>query len=259
VTQPASDGIELRLNPELDQAAFAEVYARDRQVFIDDVLEPEAAETVYRILSETISWRLVFPEPAAEPGAPEVVAQLTQQDIAAIGREAVNQRLAAVMDRARENYGFLYNAYPMIQAYVAGRDPGHPIHQVTEFLNSPAFLDFGRAVIGVPGITKADAQATLYSRGNFLTRHTDEGPGLERRAAYTFGFTKSWQTDWGGLLMFLDDALDVSRGWLPRFNRLSIFDGRRVHAVSPVSAFAGGGRFQITGWFRDDPPFKTGA
>lgn len=259
VTQAAPDArdIELRLNPALDPSPYAEAYARDGMVFIDDVMEPDAAELTYRILTESVSWRLVFPEPAAELGAPETVARLSREDIAAMGRDALNRRLGAVMERARDNYGYLYNAYPMIDAYVDGRDPGHPIHRITEFLNSPAFLDFGRTVIGVPEVTKADAQATLYTRGNFLTRHTDIGLGRERRAAYTFGFTKNWQTDWGGLLMFLDDALDVTRAFVPRFNRLSIFDGHRVHAVSPVAPYAGGGRYQITGWLRDDPPLRV--
>lgn len=54
--------------------------------------------------------------------------------------------------------------------------------------------------------------------------------------------------------MLVEDGLDVSRAFLPRFNMLSIFDGRRMHAVSPVSPFAGEGRYQITGWFRNDAP-----
>ena len=57
--------------------------------------------------------------------------------------------------------------------------------------------------------------------------------------------------------MLLDENKDIERAFLPRFNVLSIFDGRRIHSVSPVSPFAGGGRFQITGWLRDDPAYKA--
>jgi Rps23 Pro-64 3,4-dihydroxylase Tpa1-like proline 4-hydroxylase len=140
----------------------------------------------------------------------------------------------------------------MIHAYLNNWDPGHPLHRLTEFLNSPTFLDFGRQVIGAPRITKAEAQATLYRPGNFLTRHIDPGHNEERRAAYTFGFTRAWQPDWGGLLLLLKENHDIARGFLPRFNLLTLFDGRRIHSVSPVSAFAGAGRYQITGWLRDD-------
>ncbi|MHA6289663.1 2OG-Fe(II) oxygenase [Maricaulis sp. CAU 1757] len=244
--------MELRLNPALEPDKWADIYRRDKLVRIPDVFEPELATEIERILQGAISWRMVFPE--ADPAAPggERVVQLTQSEIAALGRHGLAQRLQAVMERAQKNYGYLYHAYPMIQAYTSGWDQGHPVHYLTEFLNSPDFLEFGGRVIGVDGLTKADAQATLYSRGNFLTRHVDEGHDQERRAAYTLGFTRGWQPDWGGLLMLLDDEMDIERAFLPRFNQLSIFDGRRVHAVSAVSPFAGAGRYQITGWFRDD-------
>jgi len=253
-----SQSLELRLNPALDAAEWAERYARDKLVQIPDVFEPDLANAIEAVLQRSVSWRMVFAE--ADPSAPggERVVKLTQQDMAAMGRDAIGRRIATVMERARDNYGYLYNAYPMIEAYTSGWDAGHPIHQLTEFVNSPEFLDFGRQVIGVPSVTKADAQATLYARGHFLTRHVDEGHGNERQAAYTLGFTRNWQPDWGGLLMLLDGNLDIERAFLPRFNMLSIFDGRRVHSVSAVSPFAGAGRYQITGWFRNDKPYREG-
>lgn len=249
-----SKPLELKLNPELEADKWAKIYARDELVRIPNVLPDELADAVADMLRTSVSWRLVFPEP--DPSAPggDRVVQLTQQEIASIGREALGARIRGVMERATGNYGYMYNAYPMIEAYTSNWDPGHPIHLLTEFLNSPEFLDFGRQVIGVDTITKADAQATLYTRGHFLTRHVDQGVENERRCAYTFGFTRNWQPDWGGLLMLIDEELDITRAFLPRFNTLSIFNGRALHAVSPVSPFAGDARFQITGWLRDDPP-----
>lgn len=252
-----AETLELRLNPALDAQKWAEIYARDRLVRIPDVFEPALAEHIESLLARTLNWRLVFAE--ADPSAPggERVSKLTQQDIAAMGRQAIGAKIGHVMERARENYGYLYDSYPMIEAYTSGWDAGHPIHQLTEFINSPEFLELGKTVTGAPLVTKADAQATRYARGHFLTRHIDEGHDKERVAAYTLGFTRNWQPDWGGLLMLLDDNLDISRAFLPRFNVLSIFDGRRIHSVSAVSPFAGGARHQITGWFRNDPPYRT--
>ncbi|WP_375548855.1 2OG-Fe(II) oxygenase family protein [Oceanicaulis alexandrii] len=248
--------IELTLRPGLDPAPFAEIYARDKLVSIPDILPDAAANAVHELLRSSISWRLIFPEPAPDHPQGHKINVLSAADIEAIGRQQMAQRIQGVMARAKDNYGYLYNAYPMIEAYMKGWDSGHPIHRLTEFLNSPAFLEFGRAVIGEKQITKADAQATLYTRGHFLTRHVDEGYDRERRAAYTFGFTPEWQPDWGGLLLLLDSNFDIQRGLLPRFNTLNIFDGTMVHAVSAVSPFAGGHRLQITGWLRDDPPAK---
>ncbi|GGE51314.1 proline hydroxylase [Marinicauda pacifica] len=251
--------IELRLNPDLDPAPFAEAYARDKLVRIPEIFAEETAAAIEEVLMRTLSWRLVFPEPSFEPGGREQVAMLTQDDIARLGREGMARRMQGVLTRASQNYGYLYHAYPMIQAYTSGWDSGHPVHQITEFLNSPEFLEFGREVIGASVITKADAQATLYARGNFLTRHTDEGHDRERRAAYTLGFTRSWEPDWGGMLAFFDDELNVSRAFLPRFNMLSLFDGTVMHSVGTVTQFAAAGRYQITGWLRDDPPASASA
>ena len=59
---------------------------------------------------------------------------------------------------------------------------GHPIHRMTEFLNGGDFLDLGRRVVGEPGIVKAEAHATNYGPGHFLTRHLDNGEDGARRA-----------------------------------------------------------------------------
>lgn len=253
-----TDTLDLQLNPDLDPRTYAEIYARDGLVQIPGILPPDVAEAIYAMLASEVQWRLVFPSPDdASRASYGNVVSLTQQDMQSMGQTGVRDLLGRVLARARENYGFLYSAYPMIQAYTSGDDPGHPIHRLTEFLNSEAFLEFGSQVIGAERITKADAQATLYAPGNFLTRHTDEGMQLERRAAYTFGFTPNWQTDWGGLLMLLDDNQDVERALMPRFNVLTLFNGTKIHSVSAVSQFAGGGRYQITGWLQDDEPFNA--
>lgn len=236
---------ELRLNPALDPHAFAEQYARDRFVQVSDILEPHLAEALETLL-KSLPWRLVYADPK------EGVVQLSQAELQQMGQQGVAQRMAHVMELATRNYGYCYNAYQMNEAADEGRDLAHPIHRLTVFLNGGEFRSFVSTVIGEAGLTRTDAQATLYTRGSFLTRHIDDGSKNERRCAYTLGFTRDWMTDWGGLLMFLDGKTDVSSGFLPRFNVLTLFDGRKIHAVSPVSAFAGHPRLSVAGWLRND-------
>jgi len=107
-------------------------------------------------------------------------------------------------------------------------------------------------VAGETGITKIDAQATLFRPGDFLALHNDTGVG-ERRAAYTIGLTRDWRTDWGGQLLFHDEAGDVSRGFRPGFNVLTLFRTPQWHSVATVAPYAGAPRLSITGWLRDDP------
>ena len=240
--------MQLRLNPRLDPVDYAATYRRDGCVQIQDIFAPEVAEHLHEVLSRHTQWRIVYSTEADKP------VVLTQADYARLSPAERQELHRGINDRARRSVGFAYNVWPMITAYLEGWEPGHPLHRVTEFMQTAEVREFARAVIGAERITKVDAQATLYAPGHFLTQHQDEGLKLERRAAYTLGFARDWRPDYGGLLAFIDENLNISRALTPQFNVLTIFDGMKVHAVTSVAAFAPTGRYSITGWFRDDPP-----
>lgn len=237
--------MQLRLNPTLRAENFAPTYAAQKFVRIDGLFEPAIADAL-EVALKSLPWRLVTQDDSGKN------ILLTGEQLAGLSA-AERQRLEdGVRKRAADNVGYFYLAYPMIEARLSNWDPGHPIHALTDFLNGPQFVAFAQTIIGDPNITKIDAQASHYNRGHFLTRHVDDGEKKERRAAYTIGFSRRWEPDWGGLLMFFDKNLDVSSGYTPRFNTLTVFDGLRVHSVSPVSSFAPAPRLSIAGWFRDD-------
>ena len=248
VTTPS---LTLRLNPALDLGRYAEIYARRGIVQIPGLFETPVADGLERLLAGPLPWRLLMTDQNDKP------IHFSAAEAQAAGREKIDSLIKDAFARARQNRGYFYNTYPMIEGYLRGWDPGHPIHRVTEFINSPEFLGLGRRVTGVAGITKADAHATAYHPGHYLTRHLDYGDDHERRAAYVLGFSRNWQPDWGGLLLFLSERQDVTEGYLPRFNVLTIFDIKYLHTVTQVSSFAGGVRRSITGWFRDDPAARS--
>lgn len=239
--------IQLRLNPALDLSKYAEIYARRGIVQIPGVFEDPLAEEIDALLSHGLPWRMLMTDKDDRP------VHFTAAEAQQLGRERLDAMVKDAFLRARDNRGYFYNTYPMIEAYMRGWEPGHSIHQITEFINSEAYLGLGRTVTGIPGINKADAHATAYHPGHYLTRHLDYGEDFERRAAYVLGFARNWQPDWGGLLLFLNERQDITEGYLPRFNVLTIFDIKYLHTVTQVSSFAGGVRRAITGWFRDDP------
>lgn len=237
--------LQLRLNPAIDPAPYARAYAESKVVQIADLFEEEIAAALEKVLM-ALPWRLVCQNEFRE------TILLTQAELAAMSPEARRKLEDGIRERAAVNFGGTYYAYPMIEAAQKGWDPGHPIHALTLFLNSPEFREFAQVLIGHPSLTKIDAHASNYQRGHYLTRHIDDGARFERRAAYTIGFSRNWQPDWGGLLVFLDDKRDVERGLLPRFNTLTVFDGLKLHSVTSVSTFAPQPRLSIAGWFRDD-------
>jgi len=243
--------LHLRLNPAVELAPFADKFRSEGMVQIPLLFEDGSAESLRQLLTQNTPWRLTI----LEDGKPMSYSLAGIQQLG--GQPVLQAKLKKVHEAARKQGGYCFYQYPMSQARFQGWDIGHPIHQLTDFLNTDAFLDIGRAITGEPRINKAEAMASLYAPGHFLTRHIDHGSNGERRAAYVIGMTRDWQADWGGLLLFYNERKDVIAGFTPRYNVITIFDTKYEHAVSQVANFAGAGRYSIAGWFRDDPAEKV--
>ena len=229
--------LRLELNPGLDVPAYAKAYVQYGIVRIADVLSPASAEAVAQILEQQVPWELDLSEKGSQPD---------------MAQEA---RAAAVLEKARSGFAWQYLAYGMVDNYLAGKDKGHPIHDVTKFLNGPEFLQLLRDVTGRQDILKAMASATKYRPGDFLTWHDDSSAETTdyRVVAYTLGFTRGWRADWGGQLLFHDQNGEIAAGLAPSFNGLTLFSVPRPHSVATGAAYAGTPRLSIVGWGRTDP------
>lgn len=236
--------IPLQLNPGLAPQKYAEAYRRDGYVQVPDLLPPEVADALGAVLEQGVDWDLFL----SGATGPEV---LGRAELNRLGREAIARRIGEVDARARTGFAYRYLGYPMITAYLTGRDPGHLLHSLLEFLNTAEVLNLTRTITAEPGVIKLDAQATYYRPGDYLTLHDDTGVG-ERRAAYTLGFSRGWRPDWGGQLLFHEPDGEILRGLQPGFNVLTLFRTPKWHSVAPVAGYAGAKRLSITGWLRDD-------
>jgi SM-20-related protein len=235
------------LNADLDRDALAEAFAREGRVQVRDLLTPETAEEVHRILAQGTPWGIAWQ--AGDKEKPQAVeADELRSAPGAKQRDILQATYGAA---AAGDYAFQFARYPMVDAYLGKWNEGGPHDFLLEHINAPDFLDFIRHVTGIPGIAKGDAQATLYAPGQFLGLHVDSHVAEGWIVAYVMNFTKGWKPDWGGYLNFFDEDGDVIAGYRPRFNALNMFKVPRAHAVSFVPPFAPVGRFAITGWFRD--------
>jgi len=235
---------EVQLNPRLDTRAIAAVYARHGRVHIPSVFPAEVAERIYRAMTEETPWSRVISGTQRHfdlgPGGWEAIAEDKQRELE-----------RAVHLQGRSGFAYFYDNFPVADLHESGQYADSYLMRVYDYLNSPSFLPFARTVTGAPAIVRADAQATRYRAGDFLTRHDDLAPEKHRRAAYVFNFTKSWKSDWGGLLQFLDGDGHVAEAYTPAFNALNIVRVPQPHAVSYVSPLAEGARYSITGWLRE--------
>lgn len=225
------------LNPSLDEAALARAFARDGRLHIPGVLTEDAAARVHRCLAEETPWTLIVNKDG------------TRRDLPNVSLPDRTAHAAAAWEYARGNFAFIYDnhrlsntgeAYPRADSYLA---------HIVDFLNGKPFLDLMRRVTGLDAIALADAQATFYRPGDFLSPHDDFSDGKKRLAAYVLNMTPYWRGDWGGQLQFIDANGQVEGGYVPAFNALNVFRVPKLHLVSQV-ALHGGSRYSVTGWLR---------
>jgi len=235
--------VSFAINPTLDPARLAPQFVGRGRVHLPEFLVPPAAEQVHRYLAESAEWSLVLHDGThvreATPEQRRHADEVWEREMAAFAYA-----------RAREGFEFLYEHRRVADDPRERAADASPVARFVDFLNSPVVLEFARRLTGQPDIVRADAQATRYRPGDFLTQHDDfDKTGRKlRRAAYVFNLTPRWQPDWGGQLQFIGPDGHVTEAWVPRFNALNVFAVPQPHSVSIVSPFAVGARYSVTGW-----------
>jgi len=235
------------INPALDIGKLADEFKKNGRIQIREILTKESANNLREMLLRETRWGLAWQAGDEEPNSSsaEELASSTPQEKTAIAHQ---------IDRAMRgsDYAFLFAQYPILTGYQEKWDKGGPHDILLEHLNSEAYLTFVKGITGLPGLDKADAQATLYGPGHFLALHNDSHVQEGWRIAYVLNMgLDEWRPDWGGYLLFFDDDGDVTGGFKPRFNSLNLFAVPQSHNVSYVPPFAPQGRMAVTGWIRD--------
>lgn len=238
-----ADPEEIRLGANLPGSEMADRFRAAGRLQIDGILDNRSAEVIRECLAGFSQWSLVF----------NCDGRHVDTDAADVATWTDDQRRKLedmIYSQAESGFQYYYKTVPIYDIYHGGRLPGHLLNRVFEFLNAEPFLGLMRAVTGDPTIAFADAQATCYERGHFLTRHDDNVAGKNRRAAYVLNLSRGWNADWGGALQFFDEQGNVEGGFAPAFNVLNLFRVPASHSVGVVAPFATGSRYSITGWLR---------
>ena len=230
------------LADEIDVPRLAAEYARTGRVRIAPFLRPSHAEALHTELKGRDDWVQVISGPKGAVELPRATrAQLPADRLAALDKAV----------RAEARYGFQYR-YETIRIPDGRADRASlndPIGAFARLLSSDAMLADLRRITGAADLSFADAQATAYGPGDFLTAHDDEVAGKERRAAYVFSLCPSWRPEWGGLLLFHGEGGRIE-GWVPGMNALTLFRVPSPHSVSEVVSHVPVRRYSVTGWLR---------
>lgn len=232
-----------RLNPALNRVALARAFAADGRVQIAGLITGGGAERLFQALRTRDDWRQVV-------NSGDKVFDLDRETRAGMS-EAQTQALdEAVYAGARAGFQYRYEAIRVPDAAAEREASTDLVAKFALWLSEGEPRELLREVTGVDAVDFTDAQATAFAPGDMLTAHDDEVAGKKRHAAYVFGLTPPWRTEWGGLLLFHDADGDVEHGLLPRFNTLNLFKVPVLHSVSMVTRAAAYRRYSITGWLR---------
>lgn len=234
---------QFALNPALDARALAKRFQESGRIHISGLLDPASADAMHAQLRARTDWNQVI-------NSGERLVELTRPTRAGLSAAQQADLDNAVYAGAREGFQFRYESIRVPDETRLRATSNDPLAAFAAWLSRGAARDFLRVVMQEPKIAYADAQATAYSPGDFLTGHDDAVPGKHRLAAYVFNLTPIWRPEWGGLLLFHDrDGVSVD-GFSPVHNALNLFRVPQVHSVSEVTRAAAFRRYAITGWLR---------
>jgi Rps23 Pro-64 3,4-dihydroxylase Tpa1-like proline 4-hydroxylase len=224
-----------------DIDALASRFARDGAVSIPRWLDDRSATALATELAGATSWIEIF-------RAGEKVYEMSHADYMALPADQKDELRKRVEDAARAGLQYRYRAIRVSENAGERAARGLVLDRFADLLNAPATIELLHSITAMQDIAFADAQATDYRAGDFLTTHDDAVEGKNRLAAYVFGLTGRWQADWGGLLLF-ESGTEV-RGFVPGFNVLRVFSVPAKHHVSYVPPWVEERRLSVTGWLR---------
>lgn len=233
------------LNPQLDPDALHAAYRRDGRVRIAGLLAGDGAGRLRAALEARDDWRQLL-------NSGERLYELDRATRAAMPEPHRRALDTAVAEGARHGFQFRYESIRVPDEQAARRASVDLLARFAQWLSEPVALDFLRRVVGAADVRFADAQATAYAPGDFLTAHDDAVAGKDRRAAYVLSLNPQWRAEWGGLLLFHRPDGTVE-GLVPAFNTLDLLAVPQPHSVSFVTPAAIGRRLSITGWLRAQP------
>ncbi|HLU05215.1 MAG TPA: 2OG-Fe(II) oxygenase family protein [Woeseiaceae bacterium] len=120
--------MSFHLSSSLDRKAIFESFSQQGYAHIRNVLPAENAKRIHKVLTEKTSWNLAFNNKGQH-------IDLSAAQLAVMPKQSVNQLQQAIYAQARDGFQYCYSNYPIYDAYQAGLNPGHVLHQFYEWMD----------------------------------------------------------------------------------------------------------------------------
>lgn len=230
---------DIKINKKINFADYSETLQNKGRVQIHNFFATDTAEQLHNIVHQHSPWYLAYNEF-------NNFYESSYEEVKKLPPDVKKQFMDGFYQRARSHFQYVFKQYYITQAIKLGEDS--QLNFMEKYVNSAPFLDIMRTLANDKNINWVDTFASAYEPGHFLTRHDDVHQKNDRVLAYTVGMTKDWNPNWGGNLVFYDDDNNITEGFIPRFNTLSVFTIPQQHAVQFVAPFAEKDRVSLLGW-----------
>ncbi len=137
--------MSFQFSQSLDPAVVHKTLTKHGYVHIPSILPPENAKRIHKGLLERTPWNLVFNEKGKH-------FDLSAQQVQSMQKQDLNRLQQAIFSQAQNEFQYSYHNYPIYDAYKAGQNEGHVLHQFYEWLNSEEFLEFARGTTGFDAV-----------------------------------------------------------------------------------------------------------
>ena len=231
------------LDPSIDAPELARRFAATGRVTIERFLARGGAELLHENLRSRSDWCQVI-------NSGEKLFELDRNTRRSMSAGRIRSLDQAVYAGARRGFQFRYETIRISDDPKVRSRSKDVLAKYASWLSNGEARDLLREITGDNTIGFADAQATAYSPGDFLTRHDDDVAGKNRSAAYVLSLCPEWRVEWGGLLLMHEAEGHGAAAIIPGFNRLNLFRVPQVHSVSEVSQASPFRRYALTGWLR---------
>jgi Rps23 Pro-64 3,4-dihydroxylase Tpa1-like proline 4-hydroxylase len=235
------------LGSGVDIQALARSFATSRRIQISNFLASDAATELCGYVEQSDDWRHLF-----NSGSRYHEVSCNEWD--ALKDSERNKVLKVIAEAAAYDFQYQYDTIRVAEDPAQRRTSNTMLDRFAQFLSSKDVLRPLMEITGSDDLVFADCQATRYRPGDFLTPHTDELDGMDRKFAYVLSLAPFWLPRWGGLLHFVGADGGVEETFTPRFNTLSLFSVGQSHYVSQIATYAPVARMSLTGWLRTKAP-----
>ena len=227
------------LSPELDTVKFRKEFTEQGFVRIPRILPENFARKIHKELSENLNWRIVYNDDKGNHSFPKILQKRKSAE------DWDNIKLKMKNRVKEKKFQYFFESFDLSDVHPGKGRVEIYLSYFKEWLNLEQLRNLVFEITGILMPTPFKLVATGFGPGQFITMMNDFGDESKEKIGIIFNFSPDWQSEWGGVLQFLNRDLNEITCLTPIFNTLDIFALTLAYNTSFVVPFSPSIRYSI--------------